>query len=187
MDYQKLTEQLRSGEPVTGGSQIHQMMHEAAQEANRMLFELNGRYHTDEEIREIFSKLTGKPVDPTFGLFPPFYTDFGKNITVGKHVFINRCCNFQDQGGITLEDGVLIGHNAVLATINHEMDPEKRSSMHMAPIRICKNVWVGSNVTILPGVTIGEGAIIAAGAVVTTDVPPRVIVGGIPARVIREL
>ena len=187
MDLQNLLAYLKSGKPVVGGSEVHQMMHYYAQEANKILFRLNQQYHSEKEVRDIFSELIGKPVDPTFGLFTPFYTDFGKNITIGKNVFINRCCNFQDQGGITIEDGVLIGHNVVLATINHEMNPAKRSSMEMAPIHICKNVWVGSNATILPGVTVGDGSVIAAGAVVTKDVPPGVVVGGIPAKILRKI
>lgn len=110
-----------------------------------------------------------------------------KNITVGKNVFINSGCRFQDQGGITIGDGVLIGHNVVLATLNHDVDPSKRSNMYPAPITIGCNVWIGANATVVPGVTIGDGAIIAAGAVVTKDVPANVIVGGVPAKTIKKI
>ena len=126
-------------------------------------------------------------MDEGFGLFPPFHTDCGKNITLGKNVFINMGCKFQDQGGIFIGDGALIGHNVVLATLNHAMNPRDRGTMIPAPIHIGKNVWIGSNATVLPGVTIGDGAIVAAGAVVTKDVPKNTIVGGVPARVIRPL
>ena len=68
-------------------------------------------------------KIIGKPVDDTFRLFPPFYTDFGKNITIGKNIFINMGCKFQDQGGIYIDDGALIRHNVVSATINHDLNP----------------------------------------------------------------
>ena len=84
-------------------------------------------------------------------------------------------------------DGALIGHNVVLATLNHDEDPDRRATMHPAPIIIGKNVWIGANATVVPGVTIGDGAIVAAGAVVTKDVAANVIVGGVPARVIRVL
>ncbi|MCH6266405.1 sugar O-acetyltransferase [Neobacillus citreus] len=164
---------------------MHQMMHNLSQEALKLTAELNGHYHTPEEIRELFSQLTGKPVDKAFAMFPPFYTDCGKNITVGKNVFINSGCRFQDQGGITIGDGVLIGHNVVLATLNHDIDPKKRSTLQPAPIVIGNNVWVGANATVVPGVTIGDGTIIAAGAVVTKDVPENVIVGGVPAKKIK--
>jgi acetyltransferase-like isoleucine patch superfamily enzyme len=106
---------------------------------------------------------------------------------VGKNVFLNSGCRFQDQGGITIGDGTLIGHNAVLATLNHDVNPKKRSTLHPAPIVIGKNVWIGSNVTVVPGVTIGDGAIIAAGAVVTKDVSENTIVGGVPARFIKKI
>ncbi|WP_426350072.1 DapH/DapD/GlmU-related protein [Alloiococcus sp. CFN-8] len=187
MDINDLLAHLNRGEAIEGGSEFHQVMHGAAQEALKLTAELNREYHTPEEVREIFSKLIGKAVDESFGLFPPFYTDCGRNISVGKNVFINSGCRFQDQGGITIGDGALIGHNVVLATLNHDVNPRKRSSIHPAPIIIGKNVWIGSNATVTPGVTIGDGAIIAAGAVVTKDVPDNVIVGGVPAKIIRGI
>ena len=102
-------------------------------------------------------------------------------------MFINAGCKFQDQGGITIGDDVLIGHNCVIATLNHSMDPDKRADMTAAPVKICDKVWIGANVTILQSVTIGEGAIVAAGAVVNKDVPARTVVGGIPAKVLKTL
>lgn len=157
------------------------------QEAIRIGMELNTKYHTPEEIRKIIAQLTGKPVDDKFRLFPPFYTDFGKNITFGKDVFINSGCHFQDQGGITIGDGCLIGHNVVLATINHDLMPENNRKNHYAPIHIENHVWIGSNATVLPGVTIGDWAVVAAGAVVTKDVPEQTIVGGVPAKLIKTI
>ncbi|MBQ7199971.1 MAG: sugar O-acetyltransferase, partial [Eubacterium sp.] len=147
-----------------------------------MLVKVKGRTGDEpEELRELFSKLIGKPVDEQFGLFPPFYTDFGKNIALGKNVFINAGCKFQDQGGIYIDDGALIGHGVVIATLNHDMDPEKRQSLHPSPVHIGKNVWIGANATITPGVTIGDNAVVAAGAVVTKDVAADTVVGGVPA------
>ena len=157
------------------------------QEAIRIGVELNSSYHTPEEIREIMGRLTGKEIDDTFRLFPPFYTDFGKNISIGKDVFINSGCHFQDQGGITIGDGTLIGHNVVLATINHDLDPAKNRINHYAPIHIGEHVWIGSNATILPGVTIGDWAVVAAGAVVARNVPGMTVVGGVPAKVIKKV
>ncbi|MGP1909065.1 sugar O-acetyltransferase [Metabacillus sp. JX24] len=187
MDIHDFLAHLNRGEAVAGHSEMHQLMHTFSQEALKITAELNGRYHTPQEIQELFSQLTGKPADPSFALFPPFYTDFGKNIHVGRNVFINSGCRFQDQGGITIGDGALIGHNVVLATLNHDIDPRKRSTLHPAPITIGTSVWIGANATILPGVTIGDGAIIAAGAVVTKDVPPNVIAGGVPAKMIKKI
>lgn len=187
MDLEAFLEHLNSGKPVIGGSEAHLFMHGVSQEALEITAEINGSYHEPEELRVLFSKLIGQPVDESFGLFPPFHTDCGKNIYIGKHVFINMGCKFQDQGGIFIGDGALIGHNVVLATLNHAMSPSRRGTMIPAPIHIGKNVWIGSNATILPGVTIEDGAIVAAGAVVTRDVPENAIVSGVPARVMRRL
>lgn len=162
-------------------------MNDMSNEARRITFELNNAYHTPEEVRNLLSRLLGKTVDESFRVFPPFYTDFGKNITVGKNVFINACCHFQDHGGVSLGDGCQIGHNVVFATLNHGLAPEDRQTTYPAPITLGKNVWVGSNSTILQGVTIGDNAVIAAGAVVTKDVPENTIVGGVPARIIRKI
>ena len=81
----------------------------------------------------------------------------------------------------------MIGHNVVLATLNHEENPEKRGNLIPAPIKIGNDVWIGSNATILSGVTVGSGAIVAAGAVVTKDVEPNTVVGGVPAKYIRDI
>lgn len=187
MNLEQFLEHLNSGKPVKGGSEAHLFMHGVSQEALKITAEINGSYHEPQQLRALFSRLIGQPVDESFAMFPPFYTDCGKNIHIGKHVFINMGCKFQDQGGIFIGDGALIGHNVVLATLNHAMSPHDRGTMIPAPIHIGKNVWIGSNSTILPGVTIGDGAIVAAGAVVTRDVPENTIVGGVPARIMRHL
>lgn len=187
MELEEFLAHLSSGEPVQGGGAVHQCMHIVSQEALKITAELNGSYHEPAQVRALFARLIGKPVDESFGLFPPFYTDCGKNITVGKGVFINMGCKFQDQGGIWIGDGTLIGHNVVLATLNHAMDPDQRATMFPRPIHIGKKVWIGANATVLPGVTIGDGAIVAAGAVVTRDVPDNTVVAGVPGRVIRSI
>ena len=187
MDMTEFLEQLNGGTPVQGGSEAHRFMHGVSQEALRITAEINGSYHEPPQLRALFSRLIGQPVDESFGLFPPFYTDCGKNIHIGKNVFINMGCKFQDQGGIFIGDGALIGHNVVLATLNHAISPGDRATMIPAPIHIGRHVWIGANATVLPGVTIGDGAIVAAGAVVTKDVPKNTMVGGVPARVIRTI
>lgn len=178
---------MNSGEKILCGSDVHRYMGKLSQEAMKITAMINCGYHEPKEIRELFSLLTGREVDESFGMFPPFYTDCGKNIHIGRNVFLNGGCRFQDQGGIYIDDGALIGPMVVLATLNHEQNPEYRGDLFPKPIHIGKNVWIGANATVLPGVTIGDGAIIAAGAVVAKDVLPGVIVGGVPAKIIKKV
>ncbi len=172
---------------VKAGTDLHKMFYKLSQEALKITAELNNKYHSEEEIVQIFSKLTHRKVDGSFRMFPPFYTDCGINIEVGKNVFINSCCRFQDQGGIKIGEGSLIGHNTTIATLNHCFNPKTRGDMNPAPVKIGKNVWIGSDCTILPDVTIGDGAIIGAGSVVTKDIPKNHIAVGNPAIIIKKI
>ena len=175
-----------TGKPLNT-PEICSFMDEMSNEARRVTFRLNAEFHTPEEVRALLSEIMGYTVPDTLRVFPPFYTDFGKNIHIGENVFINACCHFQDHGGVTLGDGCQIGHNVVFATLNHGIEPENRRFTYPAPIVLGRNVWVGSNSTILQGVTIGDNSVVAAGAVVTRDVPADTIVGGVPARVIKHI
>lgn len=187
MTTQEFNAQLQRDNHIAAGSPAHEFMHKAADEARKTTASINGAYHTDEELRALMSRLVGYKVDDGFRLFPPVYTDFGKNIKIGKDVFVNSGCCFQDQGGVTLGDGCLVGHNVVFATLDHDKRPGRRGDMTAAPIVVGKDVWIGAHATILKGVTIGDGAIVAAGAVVTRDVPPNTIAAGVPARVVKTI
>lgn len=187
MEIKEFLERMNKRECVHTGSEMHNMMCQLSDRAIRITCELNNSYHSSGEIRALFEKLTGKPIDESFMMFPPFYTDCGKNITLGKNVFINSCCNLQDQGGITIGEGSQIGHKVTLATLNHGIDPHDRGTLYPAPIVIGKNVWIGAAATVIPGVTIGDNSIIGAGSVVTKDVPPNSIAVGNPCRVIKSI
>lgn len=165
----------------------YKFMMQTNDNARKILAKINNSYNSADEIRALFSELVGYEVDENFTLFPPFYTDFGKNIKIGKGVFINSCCCFQDQGGIEIGDNALIGHRVVFATLNHDTDPSNRGILHHKPIKLGKNVWIGSGAIILAGVNIGDGAIIAAGSVVSKDVAPNTIVAGVPAKFIKNI
>jgi acetyltransferase-like isoleucine patch superfamily enzyme len=185
MDLHDFLDHVNNGRLIEGGSEAHRFMRDAAQQALQTVAELNTGYRTPNEVRILLERLTGRPVDESVALFPPFYSEFGKNLTLGKDVFINIGCRFQDTGGITIGEGSLIGHGSTLTTLDHAIDPHRRADMVPAPVVLGRNVWLGAGVTVVPGVTIGDGAIVGAGAVVTKDVPADAIVAGVPAKLIR--
>lgn len=178
---------LDSGAEIEAGNPVHLKMHELAQEALRITMQINSAYHAPDELNRLLCELTGRDVPKDARLFPPIYCDCGKNLKIGRGVFINASCEFQDQGGITIGDGTLVGPMVMIATINHDPAPEKRADLCPRPVVIGKDVWIGGHASILPGVTIGDGAVVGAGAVVTKDVPPRAVVAGVPARVIKTV
>lgn len=114
MQLNEFLDHVNQGKTVTAGSEEHQFMVGLAFEAMKVTSVLNQGYHEPAEVRALMCELTGQPVDETFTMFPPFYTDCGKNIHIGKNVFINCCCHFQDQGGITIGDGAIVAAGAVV-------------------------------------------------------------------------
>lgn len=187
MNTAQFKQQMKKQTYIVANSDMHLHMHEMAQRARRITSQMNNEYRTPNEMRELFFELIGQEVDEGFGLFPPFNADYGQNIKVGKNVFINSGCCFQDQGGIEIGDNVLIGQQVVIATLNHDLNAERRANMLPAPVKIGNRVWVGAHATILSGVTVGDNSVIAAGAVVTKDVPPNVVVAGVPAKIIKQI
>lgn len=177
----------QNGSPVSSREPEFQKIKDIQQINRKLLAEMNLSYHTDRENRVLLGKITGREIDEGACIWPPFYTDFGRNTVIGKNVFINSGCTFMDRGGITIGEGAYIGPNVQITTLNHDRDPEKRHVTYCRPVVIGKNVWIGIGATILPGVTIGDGAIIAAGAVVTKNVPPMATVAGIPAKQIKTI
>jgi acetyltransferase-like isoleucine patch superfamily enzyme len=157
--------------------------------AMRLTAELNKLTIDDAaRVRELFSELTGRKVDDTFTLIPPFHSAYGLDLRVGKRVFINQCCTIYDMGGVDIADLVMIGPNVNIITSGHPLEPsQRRAYVEAKPIVIEKNVWIAAGATIIGGVTVGENSVVAAGAVVTKDVPPDSLVAGVPARVIRSL
>jgi len=188
MDMQTLIDKCRAGESLAEDDpQVQELLTQSGQEAQKITVKLNASYNTQAEIVDLFSELTGRTVDPSFVCFPPFYSNFGKNITLGKNVFLNIGCTFQDRGGIHIDDDTMIGMNVTIATLNHGLEPDQRQLTTPEPVHIGKNVWIGSSATILPGVTIGDNAVIAAGAVVTKDVAANTVVAGIPAKFMKNI
>lgn len=186
MTIEEFKEYVKTGQPLES-PEIFEVLNNQSDAARKITFKLNGTYHPMGEIRDLMSELVGYKVPETLRVFPPFYADFGRNIHFGNNVFVNACCQFQDQGGIWIGDGCLIGHNVVFATLNHDLNPERRQICIPKSIVLGKNVWIGSNSTILSGVKIGDNAVVAAGSVVNRDVEANTIVGGVPAKFIKRI
>ena len=186
MKISKVVERMRRGDLITHTDPDYPELWMEFERTRSLVAELNGTFHTPDEITSLLSEIWGQE-QVEVRMFPPFYTAFGKLTKVGKGVFINFGCTFLDQGGITIEDGVFIAPDVKILTEGHPEEPTRRRTLVTAPVHIGRNVWIGAGAMILPGVTIGENAIIAAGAVVNRDVPANMIVGGAPARELREI
>jgi len=115
MDCEEFLKSMETRGYIESPSEAQDCMHRLADRARKITSQMNGAYRTQEEIRALFRELTGREICEGFVLFPPFYTDCGRNIRIGNDVFINAGCCFQDQGGIFVGDGVLIGHQVVVA------------------------------------------------------------------------
>ncbi|WP_104381584.1 DapH/DapD/GlmU-related protein [Sphingobacterium sp. HMA12] len=179
-------ERLKKEQSVSSNDPEAYRLREASFATKALLVRMNNS--TDpKEIRDLLSQITASTVDESTQVFTPLYINYGKNTSIGKNVFINFDSVFLDLGGIVIEDQVLIAPKVSLLTEGHPIEPQNRQSLAVAPIHIKKNAWIGANATILPGVTIGENAVVAAGAVVDKDVPDNTIVGGIPARIIKNI
>ena len=120
------------------GLPVYQYQRVAVQRAMRLTTELNYQYHEPEEVVRLFSELIGKPVGEVVCLFPPFYADYGQNITIGKNVFLNTGCHFQDQGGITIGDGAIVAAGAVVTK-----DVPTMAVVGDVPVKIIKTIPLG--------------------------------------------
>lgn len=180
-------ERMRRGELILLDDPDYPQVYDAIIRAFRITGELNSSYHDMDQTRAVLSELTGAAIDPSTTVVAPFYTDFGQFTRFGKKVFVNFGCSFMDRGGITIQDGALIGPQVKLITENHAPDPDRRQHVYSMPIVIKRNAWLGAGATVLPGVTIGENAIVGAGAVVTRNVPDNAVVAGVPAKLVKKL
>ncbi|QJD80685.1 sugar O-acetyltransferase [Spirosoma rhododendri] len=182
-----ILERLAAGEPLRKDDPEYAQFSEIVARTIRLCVAMNATVTEVDEMRHRLSEITGQAIDPSTAIFPPFHTNFGRFIRLGKNVFINHACSFLDIGGITIEDDVQIGPRVNLTSENHPLDPADRKTLLLQPIVIKRNAWIGAGATILPGVTVGENAIVAAGAVVSRDVPPNTVVAGVPAKVVKTL
>lgn len=135
-------------------------------------------------LRELFGSIGER-----ISVQPGFNCDNGKNIHVGEEFSANYNVTILDIAPVHIGDYCMIGPNVLITTVGHPHSPAKRRNKiaQAHPVHIGDDVWIGGNAVILPGVTVGSNVIIAAGAVVTRDVPDNCVVGGIPARKIKDL
>lgn len=144
----------------------------------------NDRETQEKMLRSMLGKM-GKEVIFT----PPFWCDYGYNISVGDYFYSNHNLIITDGAEVTFGDNVFIAPNCCVTTAEHHIDPEQRKSgLEIAkPITIGNNVWIGAGSTILAGVNIGDNTVIGAGSVVTKSIPDNVVAVGIPCKVVRKI
>lgn len=190
-DKEKITgndifERLKAGEAIPMDDPGYSIVHEEVNRTIELSNKLNASADADE-VRKVLSKIIGEKIDESTTVLPPFHTNIGKSIQLGKNVFINHACSFLDLGGITIEDEVMIGPRVNITSENHPVDVTSRKTMVPGTVLIKRNAWIGAAATILPGVMVGENSVVAAGAVATKDVPDNTVVAGVPAKVVKEL
>ena len=119
----------------------------------------------------------------------PFHCDYGYNLTVGKNFYANHGCTILDGNRITFGDNCLLAPHVCISAATHPLQAKLRArgDESTAPITIGDNCWIGANATVCPGVTIGNNVVVGAGAVVCKSFPNNVVVGGVPAKILRHL
>ena len=179
-------EKMHAGEPfLTSDPELRALRNRGY----RLLDELNATSNADKARRaELLDQLLGA-AGARVNVKSPFQCDYGSNIYLEDDVFVNVCCVFSDCGPIRIGAGTLVGPQVGIYAVTHPLDAAERAAgREWGPaVTIGRNCWIGGHATINPGVTIGDNVVVASGAVVTRDVPPNVLVAGVPARVIREL
>ena len=154
--------------------------------SHALCLKISSKKPTDPDYKSLLEELFQHEVDDSTTIVSPFYCDCGCRMTIGKNVTINKGATILSPGKVEIEDNVLIGPEVKIATVNHDFY-DRHNLLHFGKVTIKENAWIGIGAIICPGVTIGRNAVVAAGAVVTKDVPDNVVVGGNPARIIKEL
>jgi len=161
--------------------------------ARRRARRLLARYNATEEEQEaerisLLRDLLAQVGDDPW-IEPPFFCDYGTNLSIGNRFYANTGCVVLDSAPVTIGDRVLLGPAVQLLAATHPLEPELRAQglEYAEPIAVGDDVWLGGGAVVLPGVTIGDRAVVGAASVVTRDVPADAVVAGNPARVIRSL
>lgn len=158
-------------------------------EARRLTRLFNDSTEVDTDQRQrLLETLFGDGGDTAF-VEPPFRCDYGSNISLGREFYANFGCVMLDVCPIRFGSECMLGPGVHVYTATHPLDAEARVSGREsgAAVEVGDRAWIGGQAVLNPGVTIGDDVVVAAGAVVVDDVPDNVVVGGNPARVIRDL
>lgn len=179
-------EKMLSGQPYKS---FEPQLFEERQWAKDLNYQINQLHPFKlEERNELFKKLLGR-TGKQFHIEPPFYCDYGYNITIGENFYSNYNCIILDCAPVTIGDNVLLAPNVSIYTAGHPIhyEPRNEAYEYAFPVTIGNNVWIGGNTVINPGITIGGNTVIGSGSVVTKDIPANVIAVGSPCKVIRSI
>lgn len=186
MEVKTIFERLLGGETIAHNHPDFMPVNQASAETSALVMQYNNEPDLPKS-RAILQEILGYvPPENTF-IGKPFHINYGKNLQLGKNIYININCTMLGLGRITIEDDVLIASSVSISTEAHPNEPNQRLQLFTKPVHIKQGAWIGMGATILPGVSIGRNSIVAAGAVVVRDVPDDVIVAGVPAKVIKTL
>ena len=154
--------------------------------SHELCLKISSKKPTDPDYKSLLEELFQREIDDSVAIVSPFYCDCGCRITIGKNVTINKGATILSPGKVVIEDNVLIAPEVKITTVDHDLY-DRHNLFHFGQVTIKENAWICIGAIICPGVTIGRNAVVAAGAVVTKDVPDNVVVGGIPARIIKQI
>lgn len=170
---------------MVGNNEYHAVAHKEMDRCRRQCFAINHTCPQRAQVWPLEQELFQSRLPDSAYFTPPFQVDYACQMNIGERVFANHDLTAMSAGGITLEDGVMLGPHVTLLTVNHDFDDLQ--IIICKPVVIKKGAWVGANTTILPGITIGEGAVVGSGSVVTHDVAPNTVFAGNPAKVIKTI
>lgn len=158
-------------------------------ENKKLMDKYNNLGTTDIKKRKSILKDMLGYIHESVDILPPFICDYGGNISIDKHSFINHNCTILAEAKVVIGKYVRIAPNVSIYTVGHAENPLKRKAgySYAKKVIIEDNVWIGGNVIILPGVTIGENSIIGAGSVINKSIPKNVIAAGNPCKIIKEI
>lgn len=151
-----------------------------------LCLKISSQKPTDPDYKALLEELFRCELDDSVAIISPFYCDCGCRMKLGKNIIINKGATILSTGIVEIEDNVLIAPDVKITTVNHDLR-SRHDLLHFGKVTVKENAWICIGATICPGVTIGRNAVVAAGAVVTKDVPDNTLVGGVPARKIKDL